>query len=142
MTSVSGRSKLSSLILTVVLAGAVGFGTWFAPSEVQARDSDGSRLGASEQKLGTTRDDTLNPPDDRADWRYIQIKEAKTVRFSLDVKPTDKSADLTVTRATGDELETSSTEEGSAEIERKLDPGIYYVEVTSSSKVSYSLRIE
>ena len=135
------RSSIGDLVASAAVV-VFAFSVVAVPHPAQARDPDGSRLKANEQQLGSSHDDTINPPEDRADWRYVQIKEAATVRFSLDTRPEETTATLRITRATGEELDSVKTSEGRATVERQLEPGLYYLEVTAHSQISYTLHVE
>jgi len=126
------------VILFLALVGAAG--TLF-PAESTARDSDESRLGATEHPLGTSAEGELAPPEDDVDWRYIKVEEPRTIAFSLEVEPEGKDTTLTLTRATGDELEEVAADTGSAEIETELQPGLYYIQISASSAIEYTLTI-
>ncbi len=118
-----------------------GLACLLMPAEPDARDADESRLGAEEHPLGTSHNGDLAPPDDEVDWRYIKVEQAETVSFSLAVSPEKKAGTLTLTRATGDELDQAETDEGSVEFDSKLSPGLYYVKVAASAKIDYTLSI-
>ena len=141
----SGRSLISPVFkTTVVTTVIVGLAlvAWLTPDRAEARDSDGSRLGAQAHKLGSTHEDTLAPPSDVADWRYIKVEKSQTITISVSVEPTERSVELVLTRATGDELDTKNSEKGEGTLERELEPGLYYLKVGASAAISYSLTIE
>ncbi|MFB6350707.1 MAG: hypothetical protein ABEN55_19860 [Bradymonadaceae bacterium] len=132
----------STAAITAMVVGAVGLSVWLLPASAEARDSDESRLGAEEHVLGSTHRGKLAPPDDGVDWRYIKVEKTRTISFSVEVDPVEKVVDLTLTRATGVELDSISSDEGEGTFERELEPGLYYLKVGASAPISYALTIE
>lgn len=108
----------------------------------QPRDSDGTRMQAQKVALATTHKDTLTPPADSADWRYVQIEKTTRLTISVSSEPADKNVTVFLTTATGNELAQSSSNNGRLEISRQLDPGIYYINIQSGSPVSYRMSIQ
>mgnify|MGYP006291403097 CR=1 FL=1 len=135
-------SKERSRIVTVWVAVLLVFGLVGLPQTASARDADGSRLGAQAIEIGASASDSLTPPDDRADWRYIKVESAGDIEIFLQAKPGDRPVTLKLTKATGDELDSARTDAGSATIARSLQPGLYYIEVSSAEKVSYTISVE
>jgi len=131
----------SNAVVSMVVA-ALGLSVWLLPAVSEARDSDGSRLGAQEHALGSTHGGALTPPEDGVDWRYIKVEETRTVSFAVEVDPAEEVAELTLTRATGDEIDSTSSENGDGDFERELEPGLYYLKIGASAPISYSLTIE
>lgn len=112
------------------------------PMWVSARDADGSRVGARPQKVGTTAEDELTPPDDGSDWRYFEVEKARSYRVTLTHEPSKATVSLALTRATGETVDSADSSEGDAELEASLEPGLYYVEVASEAAISYSVTIK
>ncbi len=111
------------------------------PVLAQERDSDGTRMQARHVELGSVHNDSLSPPVDRADWRMIRLEEDATLTLELSVQPTNRSATLTLTGATGNELASERAGSNAAKIESSLDAGIYYIAVESSQELRYRLEI-
>lgn len=109
---------------------------------VEARDADGERLGADLHELGTTRSDTLAPPDDASDWCYFKLESERSIAISLDVTSADASVELTLVDGTGDAIGSRNVGEGETTMRETLTTGLYYVEVSAESDVSYRLGIE
>lgn len=106
----------------------------------QGRDADGTRMQARQVELGSTHNDSLSPPQDRADWRMIRINESHQLRLTAAV--TGGELTLTLTNSSGDIIESSSARDGqSAEITRRLEPGIYYISAESREALRYRLEI-
>ena len=112
------------------------------PVVSQERDSDGTRMQARTVEIGTIHADQLQPPDTQADWRLIRLDEETDVKLTLTVNTENQSADLTLSGATGEELEKRRAGRESATIERTLLAGIYYISVESSDTLSYELSIQ
>lgn len=130
--------------LVCVVAVAVGAAAFAVlnPSVAEARDSDGTRLGAQEQKVDSEERDALDPPEDESDWRYVKIGTAQTIEFRLDSKSEDADVTLRLTEATGDEIKSVTTSGGSTTVEEDLSPGVYYFEVKSSDAVEYTISLD
>ncbi len=128
---------VSCLVITVLGISVVAFNL-----AAQPRDSDGTRMQAQKVALGTTHKDTLAPPADSSDWRYVQIEKATRFTISVSSEPADKNVTVALTTATGNELAQSSSSNGRVEITRQLDPGIYYINIQSGSPVSYRMSIQ
>ena len=122
-----------------LVVGIVGLSL---PAVSQERDSDGTRLQARHVDVGTVHNDRLAPPQDEADWRMIQLEDDTNLALKLAVRPSDRSAQLTLTGATGDQLAAKTADEDSATIEMSLDAGIYYIAVESTQSLRYELRID
>jgi hypothetical protein len=108
----------------------------------ESRDSDGSRLGAESQALETEQEDSLDPPDDESDWRYVEIESERTLEVGLSGEIDGESAELRLTSATGEELESSMHSGKTTRIRRELSPGVYYIEVTSDAAFDYTIAVE
>ncbi len=111
------------------------------PAFSQERDSDGTRMQARQVELDSTHSDRLDPPDEQADWRMIRLDEESEIKLELNVRPSNVSADLTLTNATGEELQVETTSGSNATIERTLLAGIYYIAVKSDDSLRYELSI-
>ncbi len=129
-------------ILSVLVITVLGFSAVAMNLAAQPRDSDGTRMQAQKVALGTTHKDTLSPPADSADWRYVQIEKATKLTVSVSSEPADKNVTVSLTTATGTDLAQSSSSNGRLEITRQLDPGIYYINIQSGSPVSYRMSIQ
>lgn len=112
------------------------------PGSLTARDTDGSRLGAEEHALGETDVDSLSPPDDAADWRYVEIESDHTIVVTVEKRAAETELEVALTKATGDELETTSSTDERMALERSVAPGLYYVSVASDEAVDYEITIE
>lgn len=108
----------------------------------ESRDSDGSRLGAEPQALGTEQEDSLDPPDDESDWRYVKLEGERALEITLEGEPENGTAVLRLTTATGDELKRTEHAGGTTRLQRELSPGIYYIEVTGDSAFEYTHSVE
>lgn len=126
-----------------VLAILAGIFVLFLASPVwsQERDSDGTRMQARRVVVGSTFQDSLSPPQDRADWRMIRLEEGQVVAIRLEVKTKGAQARLTLTGATGDRIEAGDASAQAASISRKLEAGIYYISVESGQALRYELAI-
>lgn len=112
------------------------------PVVSQERDSDGTRMQARHIELGTVETKTLNPPDESADWRMLRLDEETGVELTLSVDTADRRATLTLTGATGEELEVKTAQDDPATIERTLLAGIYFISVESSDPLQYELSVQ
>lgn len=129
-------------ILSCRAITVLGFSIVAMNLAAQPRDSDGTRMQAQKVALATTHKDTLTPPADSADWRYVQIEKTTRLTISVSSEPADKNVTVFLTTATGNELAQSSSNNGRLEISRQLDPGIYYINIQSGSPVSYRMSIQ
>lgn len=129
-------------ILSSMLVVAIGLSALALNLSAQPRDRDGNRMQAQKVALGTNHKDTLAPPGDAADWRYIQIENSTRLTITVSTEPTDQNVTVTLTTATGNELAKSTSNKGRLEIARQLDPGIYYINIQSGSPVSYRMSIQ
>lgn len=132
-----GWTERVAVALMVLVGGAA---LW--PGPAQARESDNSRLGARAQEIGTTQEDTLEPPADEADWRYVKIKSERELSIRVELESGDEAVTLELTEAAGDELASVESSGGAATIRKTLSPGIYYYKVESDGDVSYSITVE
>ncbi len=107
-----------------------------------ARDPDGSRMQARQIAVGSSARDQLQPPRDSVDWHYFKLRGAKRVSISLSSAPAGNVAQIRVTNAMGKSVASSATRDGKASIARRLDPGVYYVSVSSPKQVTYTLSVK
>lgn len=112
-------------------------------SEVSAqhRDPDGTRMQARQMSVGSTQSQSLTPPHDVVDWRYIKLERSMEITIEVSSQPENVGIRLVLTSATGDELATVMTRAGSGTIKRSLDAGIYYISVGSSQSASYRISV-
>lgn len=129
--SPSARALVASMVL-------VGLG-W--PSSASARDADANRMQAQRLELDEPVADSLDPPEDAADWRYFKLVEARVVTVQVTGASADASLRVTLTSATGDSLKESEVPGSGAPIEASLDPGIYYVKVTAQAPTAYQVTL-
>jgi hypothetical protein len=114
-----------------------------APVELDAksRDSDASRMQARKIDAPSSHTDSLNPPDDRVDWRYFKLSEAARVSLSVKFDSDVRGGELGLAGATGPEMATVRVEQRSATIDQRLDPGVYYVRVQAETKAGYRIAV-
>lgn len=129
-------------ILTVgLLVCMVVIGGFASPLQARSRDSDASRMQARKIDFPAEHTDKLSPPDDRIDWTYFKLAEARTVTVQVDFDNPAASGKLSLTAATGVEIASSALDAGKARLSRKLDPGVYYVSVQASAASAYTLSV-
>ena len=131
------RSRWISIAAIIVGLGLVAF-----PSAAQERDVDGTRMQARHVEVGSVHSDSLSPPQDQADWRMVKFEEGRLLHITLRVESDGRTAEVTLTGATGDELARETAGQEAATIEEELGAGIYYVAVESSEALEYELTIE
>lgn len=130
-----GRAVLTAAIVGATLGvAAQGF--------AGARDADGSRMQARSMKVGSTQRDSLMPPRDRVDWRSFKLSQGKGVSIAINHKPPKAAVAVRLTDSRGQELGVARTRGGRAVLTRRLEPGIYYISVSSRARVSYSLSLK
>lgn len=114
-----------------------------APSRADgmARDADGSRMQARVQALRTTQQDNLQPPIDRVDWRTFKLVNDATVSVSVRSSPAQLPVQVQLTDGRGNVL-VSGGKAGGDTLRRQLSAGLYYVSVSASARVDYSITIE
>ena len=132
--------RVGGVLLAGTLVGGVLLSSSLAIGE--ARDADGSRLQARSIKLSSTQRDTLLPPRDSVDWRSFKVTTDGAVLISVSHKPASASVQVSLTDARGSQLGSSSSSNGTASIRKTLKPGVYYISVSSSDKVSYSISVK
>jgi hypothetical protein len=114
---------------------------WTSDLAAFGRDADGSRMQARPHKLGTSSTDHLSPPKDSVDWRYVRLPKSQDVTFSVKSRPPSASLRISITNAMGRNVFEGSTQRGSFTTRRRLDPGLYYVSVSSNTAASYTISI-
>lgn len=129
------RPPLLALVTIAVCLWLVGDG------QAQERDPDGTRMQARRVAVGTTHKDTLAPPSDAADWRYVRLASTADLTIEVSHEPASQRVQVTLTTATGDELTSASSQGGRLKLTRNLDPGIYYISIQASGAVSYRMSI-
>lgn len=97
-------------------------------------------MQARPHRLGESARDELSPPADNVDWRYIRLGDAADVTIELSTN-SGASVRVTLTDAMGKSIAGASTTDGKFTTRRRLDPGLYYIAVSSKSAVSYSLSV-
>lgn len=135
------KSTRSRALRVACVAGVFLVASASTYAFASARDADGSRMQARSFKLGTTQKDHLMPPRDRVDWRSFKLDKAKTVTISVSSKAGKAGLGVSLTDARGKSLGKAAAPKGSAKIQKKLEPGIYYVAVTAKGKAAYSISI-
>jgi hypothetical protein len=126
------RGGLWALLAAVLIWGA-------ASPDAQARprkDLDGQRTGAHAIKLDKADKDKLSPPHDEVDWSYLKLQRGGTLVVRVEA---DGPVKIQITDASGKDLK---SEEGAAgaTASLKAEAGIYYIAVSSTTKVRYSLE--
>lgn len=120
-----------SLTLTVSVASGLG------------RDADGSRMQARAMTIGETASDSLTPPSDAIDWRYVRIASAQSVTLTLKVTPGSAQGTVSLANAMGKSLVRGRTgADGTFTTTTSLDPGLYYIAVGSQDTLSYTLTLK
>lgn len=114
--------------------------TWSGQVVGKVRDADGSRMQAREQRLGSTISDRITPPNDSVDWRYVRIAKAQSLGVRVTTRG-EKQARVQVTNAVGKSIMDGSTQKGRLSLSRPVDPGLYYVAVSSNVSVEYSITL-
>jgi hypothetical protein len=114
-----------------------------APSSADgmARDADGSRMQARVQALRTTQQDSLQPPIDRVDWRTFKLANDAAVSVIVRSSPAQIPVQVQLTDGRGNVL-VSGGKAGGDTLRRQLSAGLYYVSVSASARVDYSITIE
>ena len=113
-----------------------------SPALAESRDADGSRLQARSIALGSTQRDTLSPPRDNTDWLSFKVPAGANVTISLNHKPETASVQLSLTDARGQSVASSTSQRGAASLRQRLEPGIYYLSISSNTNVSYSVTVQ
>ncbi|MFP4598674.1 MAG: hypothetical protein ACOC9J_00815 [Persicimonas sp.] len=127
-------------IVAVLLLAVTGL---LAPGllEANTKDSDGSRMQARKITFPSTHQDSLDPPDDRADWRYFKLTEQTSLTIKATLADSEAGAKLRLMDAGGDELAGASARNGEAALSKQVDAGVYYISIEAASKTDYSLSL-
>lgn len=128
---------LAIFLGAILIAAAIG-----QSASANARDPDGSRMQARQIAPGSSTRDTLSPPNDSVDWHYFKLSSAKTVEIGLSASPSSSPASIRITNAVGKTIGGSGTRNGKASFAQRFDPGVYYVSVSSSKPLSYTLSVK
>lgn len=124
----------------VVMSGAL----WLPPTskaDGMARDADGSRMQARVHPLRTTQQDSLRPPLDSVDWRTFKLQGDAVVTVRVTSTPKQVPVQVQLTDGRGNVLVTGGRAGGET-LRRQLASGLYYVSVSASAQVDYSITIE
>lgn len=127
-------------VLCCALFGAFIFAEMSSP-ESFSRDPDGSRMQARSIKVGATESDSLSPPKDSVDWRYVRLGSPKVLNLKVSSKPSSTRVRVTLTDSVGKNLQVATSSEGSLSISERIDPGLYYISVSANAPVRYSLSV-
>lgn len=106
-----------------------------------AKDRDGSRMHGKSVAMGHKVSDKLDGSKDKADWRYVELRKAATLKVVVTLKPKSSAATVKITDAKGNTLAESAQGSGARKLSAKVQPGIYYIEVASGAQVSYTLVV-
>ena len=120
-----------------VVGGVLAIATF---AMAQGRDADGTRMQARQLTVGAAHSDRLSPPQDREDWYFVRVDEAVSLTVSVKVRPASATLRLEMQGATGDRLAVATTEQGSAQLSQRVNPGIYYMQV-SGGEARYELSV-
>ncbi len=103
------------------------------------KDIDGKRTRARRTAVGAAVQDNLGPGD-AADWRYVRVEGTGDLTITVSFEPGTAKAELTVTDAKGNIISKAKpAKAGTRSITIAVSPGIYYIEVSSPEKTSYTL---
>ncbi|TXD38125.1 hypothetical protein FRC98_04300 [Lujinxingia vulgaris] len=120
-----------------VLGAVLAMGTL---AMAQGRDADGTRMQARQIAVGESHSDRLSPPQDREDWYFVRVDAAVELQVSVRVRPASAALRLEMQGATGDRLAVATSEQGSAVVTQRVNPGIYYVQV-SGGEARYEMSV-
>ena len=124
------------MLVTFVATMVVGTSALFA----FGRDADGSRMQARAHQLGQSASDRLSPPTDSVDWRYVRLKEGHTIEIVVSA-PDKAGVRVSLTDAVGKNLASGRSKKGQAKIRRRVEPGLYYISVSSNQSCTYKVSI-
>ena len=124
-----GIIALSLLFAHMSVAGAFG------------RDADGSRMQARAISLGSSASDSLSPPGDSVDWRYVRVPSSALLTVSVSTNPSNASARVSLTDSVGKTIRSGTTRKGKVTLRSRVEPGLYYMSVSSSASLKYTLSV-
>lgn len=108
--------------------------------DARSRDADASRMQARKVAFPSSHSDSLAPPEDRVDWTYFKLSQSSRVSISVEFDTPNVGGRLILAGATGRERASAADE--NARLNESLEPGVYYVSVSSSKPTSYKLSID
>lgn len=123
---------LWALLAAVLLWGAAAPDAHARPR----KDLDGQRTGAHAITLGKADKDRLNPPQDEVDWSYLKLQSAGTLTIRVDA---DGPVKIQITDASGTQLKELEGK-GDLTASLKAEAGIYYIAISSTTRVQYTLE--
>jgi hypothetical protein len=137
------RYEIVRAATCAALIGAAALLILGAPSRADgmARDADGTRMQARVQGLGSTQQDSLQPPIDRVDWRTFKLANDAPVTITVRAQPAQIPVQVQLTDGRGNVL-LSGGKPGGDVLRRQLTSGLYYVSVGANARVSYSISID
>lgn len=101
------------------------------------KDMDGKRIRARQIPLNALQKDSLSPPADPRDWRYVKIESKGTLSVQTQAK---NAHTLRIVDGQGKEVGQKQGKDGKCNLSIKVIPGIYYVEVGSEGALSYTIK--
>ena len=131
------KSLLAKATACAFACGVTGSATQVMAS---ARDADGARVQARSIALGSSQSDTLMPPRDRVDWRSFKVERGGGVTVAI-THPNGVSVSVALSNSRGETLATATSSKGRASLSRTLEPGIYFVSVSSTQKARYEIAV-
>jgi hypothetical protein len=126
-------SSLAIMLMGLLTLPAVG--------TAGGRDPDGSRMLARRHVFGSVQTDRLSPPGDVVDWRYFRVSELKEVTVLATFEPSVDSVKVSLIGSTGKSVSDVDGVDGKAEIRLSLEPGVYFVKITSSHSITYHVSV-
>lgn len=124
-----------------LVALALGTSFLLVGTFAQAKDRDGTRLRAKAVKMAKKISDKLDGAADKADWRYVELREAKVLKISVAATPKTGNIALKVVDANGKPVTTGACKAGVCTLSKELQPGIYYIEVSAGSALAYTIEV-
>ena len=106
-----------------------------------AAETDDSRLGAQQVELGASTQDALTPPDDSVDWLYFELEAESSVSIELTRRDGDGALRMTLSKATGEDVDRIDAPGGEASLDLTLAPGLYYIKLTADAAAEYMLAL-
>lgn len=122
------------IFFVVLLSLGLAADTFAAP-----KDIDGKRTRARRTAVGAAVKDKLGPGDG-ADWRYVRVEANGKLTVNVEFQPEGNAVGLKVTDAKGKVIgQAEDKGKGARKLTVPVTPGIYYIEVSSDDKTSYTL---